>query len=542
MKALLPILICLILVGINAPLQAQNIRLSRFIMVTDTITDEGVTFAASSDDAEQENDEIDSLFDDDLDAGWEGEPDDLNILTTGLRFRDMWIPKGATIDSAYIIVNSHESKTAEDVARITIVGDAADNAGTFTEDNLIDDRPRTQATVLWEVAVPWGLWTYHRTPDLSGIVQEIVNRDGWQLGNALAFVLLGEDQGPSEVENAREFESFENIADPEDGGDGQNHPERIPELVVYYSVESGLIEIPIVATDTITDEGVTFLASSDDAEQENDEIDSLFDDDLDAGWEGAPEDQNILTAGLRFQNVNLPKGTTIDSAFIQVFSHESKTPEDVARITIVGDAADHAATFTEDSLIDARPWTQASLLWEVNESWGLWTPHLTPDVGPIVQEIINRDGWEAGNALAFLLLGENQGPSEVENAREFESFENIADPEDGGDGQNHPERVPRLLIYFSTNNIVASASDAFRADVKPLRVFPNPATDQITIDLDSDEVSSIRVFSTTGQLLRSWQNQFGRQIQLSLADLPMGTYYLQVFQKDEIFVQKLVLR
>jgi hypothetical protein len=29
--------------------------------------------------------------------------------------------------------------------------------------------------------------------------------------------------------------------------------------------------------------------------------------------------------------------------------------------------------------------------------------------------------------------------SEDENARELESFENIADPEDGGDGQHHPE-------------------------------------------------------------------------------------------------------
>ena len=37
----------------------QNFTFERYIMVTDTITDDedGITFAASSDDAEQENDE-----------------------------------------------------------------------------------------------------------------------------------------------------------------------------------------------------------------------------------------------------------------------------------------------------------------------------------------------------------------------------------------------------------------------------------------------------------------------------------------------------
>ena len=33
--------------------QAQSLEFSTFIIATDTITDEGVTFAASSDDAEQ---------------------------------------------------------------------------------------------------------------------------------------------------------------------------------------------------------------------------------------------------------------------------------------------------------------------------------------------------------------------------------------------------------------------------------------------------------------------------------------------------------
>ena len=102
---LLPILLLVLLASTTLAF-GQNFSFSRHIMVTDTITDEGVTLAVSSDDAEQENDEIDSLFDDDLDAGWEGDPEDLNVLTCGLRFRNILIPQGATIDSAFIIVYS----------------------------------------------------------------------------------------------------------------------------------------------------------------------------------------------------------------------------------------------------------------------------------------------------------------------------------------------------------------------------------------------------------------------------------------------------
>ncbi|MCR9052967.1 MAG: T9SS type A sorting domain-containing protein [Phaeodactylibacter xiamenensis] len=519
---------------------AQSLEFSRYIMATDTITDEGVTFAASSDDAEQENDAIDALFDDDIDAGWEGAPEDFNILSCGLRFRDICIPKGARIDSAFIVVYSHEAKTAEDVAELTIYGNDVDDAETFTEDALITDRTYTQERVEWTVAEEWGLWTEERTPDLSNIVQEIIDRDGWNFGNSLAFIIEGENQGPSEVENAREFESFENIADPEDGGDGQNKPERIPQLFIYYTVESAELQIPIVATDTITDEGVTFAASSDDAEQENDAIDALFDDDIDAGWEGAPEDFNVLSCGLRFQNLCIPKGARIDSAFIEVHSHEAKTAEDVAELTIYGNDVDDAETFTEDALITDRTYTNAVVEWTVAEEWGLWTKHRTPDLSSIVQELVDRDGWDAGNAIAFIIEGRNQGASEVENAREFESYENIADPEDGGDGQNKPERVPRLYVYYSSPN-VTSVREVFTPAVEPLKVFPNPATEMVTVELDTDEPSVILLFNSNGQLMRQHQSDWGQQQQIDIAGFAKGMYYLQARQNGKLYAQKLII-
>ena len=545
MKHFLRIVALFCFVGlIGAQATAQSALLRRTIVVTDTITDdEGVTLAASSDDAEQENDEIDTLFDDDIDSGWEGEPDDLNILTAGMRFQNIAIPKNAIIDSAYIVVFSHEGKSVDDVARITIFGDASDNSPTFTEDSLITDRGSTEATALWEVAEEWEIYQPYRTVDLSAIVQELVNRDGWASGNAMSFIFEGQDQGPSEVENAREWEAFENIADPEDGGDGQNHPERVPQLWVYYSSnpEAGVVDIPIVVTDTITDdEGVTLAASSDDAEQENDEIDTLFDDDIDSGWEGEPDDLNILTAGMRFQNIPVPQGTLIDSSYIIVFSHEGKSTDDVARITIVGDASDNSPTFTEDSLLSDRARTEASVLWEVAEEWEIYQPYRTTDLSAIVQEIVNREGWAEGNAMSFIFLGEDQGPSEVENAREWEAFENIADPEDGGDGQNHPERIARLQIFFTP--MATSLLNSLPISYNTLNVYPNPTQQELTtVELASPEAASLRLFNQSGQLVYLQLSTFGDKLQLKTDSLTPGMYIIQVQQGKELYSQKLLV-
>ena len=543
MKRIIPFLVLsvILVLGSVQSVWGQNLLFKRVIQVTDTIEDEdGVTLAVSSDDAEQENDEIDALTDDDIDAGWEGDPEDQNILTAGMRFRDIQVPQGAMVDSAFIIVFSHEGKDPEDVARITITADASDDAPTFTEDSLITDRARTAASVLWEVAEEWEIYQPYQTIDIGTIVQELVNRDGWSNGNAMAFIFQGENQGPSEVDNAREWEAFENIADPEDGGDGQNHPERVAQLHIYFSASANLLDVPIVVTDTIEDEeGVMLAISTDDAEQENEEMDSLSDDDIDAGWEGDPEDQNILTAGLRFQDMQIPQGATIDSAYLLVFSHEGKDPEDVARITIVADASDNPPTFSLDSLMTDRAQTEASVLWEVAEEWEIYQPYRTIDISPVVQEIVDRPGWEPGNAIAFLLKGENQGPSDVDNAREWEAFENIADPEDGGDGQNHPERIARFIVAWTLSG---ATSNDLPVTYNQLRVYPNPSAGNFIVELPKAIATDLTLYSLNGQRVAQQTALGTQEVRFETAQLTPGIYFLQVKQADQLYTQKVIIQ
>ncbi|TMK34551.1 MAG: hypothetical protein E6G58_11285 [Actinobacteria bacterium] len=128
--------------------------------------------------------------------------------TVGLRFAGLPIPKGATIQSAYIQFQCRVQTTG--ATSLTIEGQAADNPGTFTKTtNNISSRARTSANVGW-VPAPWGTvgaqGPDQQTPGLTSVMQEIVNRAGWNSGNAMVFIITGT--------GVRTAESFEGLFAP----------------------------------------------------------------------------------------------------------------------------------------------------------------------------------------------------------------------------------------------------------------------------------------------------------------------------------------
>jgi len=113
--------------------------------------------------------------------------------TVGIRFVGLSIPHGATIANAYLQFQVDETSTAP--ASLTIEGQAIGDAPTFTSSAWdISSRSRTTAAVSWSPA-PWTTvgeaGPNQRTPDLSSIVQEIVNGPDWSSGNALVVILTG---------------------------------------------------------------------------------------------------------------------------------------------------------------------------------------------------------------------------------------------------------------------------------------------------------------------------------------------------------------
>jgi hypothetical protein len=126
--------------------------------------------------------------------------DDLEITTDGntqqligIRFRDLPVPQGATITNAYLQFRVDGVSTAATDLQIRTV--AADNTPTYTTAlNDASSRPTTTQAVTWQ---PPGWSTVgaegaaQRTPDLTPLVQAVINRAGWNPGNALAFHITG---------------------------------------------------------------------------------------------------------------------------------------------------------------------------------------------------------------------------------------------------------------------------------------------------------------------------------------------------------------
>ena len=120
--------------------------------------------------------------------------------------------------------------------------------------------------------------------------------------------------------------------------------------------------------------------------------------------------------GLRFQNINIPQGTTILSASIQFTTDE--TDSGSTSITIRGEDTNNASIFSNSNYnISSRTLTSASVSWNSIPSWNsvgqAGANQQTPDITSIVQEIVNRGGWVNGNSMAFVINGSGERTAEA---------------------------------------------------------------------------------------------------------------------------------
>lgn len=122
-------------------------------------------------------------------------------------FRDIDIPKGATIESCILSVYSGFNSYGETCrGRITFV--AADSPEPPEDADEAEALAETTAYVDWVVDSEWEWHSKYNTPDLKTILQEIIDRDGWAPGNSICILIHdnGSDQGAQRDSN--DFDSF----------------------------------------------------------------------------------------------------------------------------------------------------------------------------------------------------------------------------------------------------------------------------------------------------------------------------------------------
>jgi hypothetical protein len=374
---------------------------------------------------------------------------DLELVYTGgnqevgMRFNGIQIPPGATITNAYIQFKVDETSSGETILKVE--GEAIDDAPAFmSTNNNITNRSRTAANVGWS-PLPWmtvgEAGIDQRTPDLSVIIQEVVDRTGWVQGNSIVLIVTGS--------GVRWAESY----DGDQAGAALLHVEysqgSITETPTPTSTplptntptatqtptSTPTPTNPPIATDTPTSTPlptntptVTFTPTStptstktpsptasstpthqpaggiievrvsgslDDAEESETGIMRVGSSDLELVYDGGNQE-----VGLRFNGIQIPPGATITNAYVQFKVDETSSGETILKVE--GEAIDDApAFFTSGNNISNRMRTVSSVSWTPPP----WTnrgdaglDQRTPDLSAIIQEIVERAGWVQGNS------------------------------------------------------------------------------------------------------------------------------------------------
>ncbi|MHC4431458.1 MAG: PPC domain-containing protein, partial [Planctomycetota bacterium] len=344
-------------------------RLDGSIIETFTIQDDDtvdVRVSTSADDVEERlSDGAMYLTSTDIELG-----DDLELIgeqSEGLRFQNVAIPQGATITSAYLEFETDEVGSTPTI--IEIRAQAADNAPVFSTANYdLTSRPTTSAFVVWDIPA-WNIVDQkHQSPDLASVVQEVVNRPGWNANNSIVFVITGT--------GTRTAEAY----------DGE--PDAAARLHVEYTVPSVDVWVSTSADDVEErlSDGAMYLTSTD----------IELGDDL--GLIGEQSE------GLRFQNVAIPQGATITAAYLEFETDEAGSTPTI--IDIRAQAADNAPVFSAANYdLTSRPTTAAFVVWDIPAWNTVDEKHRSPDLAAMVQEVVDRPGWSSNNSMAFVITG-----------------------------------------------------------------------------------------------------------------------------------------
>ncbi|MFT6915680.1 MAG: type IV pilus assembly protein PilY1 [Motiliproteus sp.] len=299
------------------------------------------TVSHSNDDAEQPLGSKAKLDSTDLEMLYEGNTEQV----IGVRFRLVDIPQGTHISNAYLsfsVKNHYDGDLS-----VRIFGEDTDNARVFrNKKNNLTKRNQTTASVDWDIAdadAPTS-GQQMQSVNISTIVQEIVNRDGWVANNKMAFII---ERISGSSSDKRQFHSFDSTTDSD----------LRPQLHIDYSAASGSGE--------------------------------------------------MQTVGLRFNDVSVPQGATITSARLKLSAGDSNAESasltfwgELAGHSDPFDVSVHN--------LSGRTPTTNSVGWIGTPAWSYGSTYTAPELLTIAQEIVDLSVWCGGNSMTFFVKGNAQ--------------------------------------------------------------------------------------------------------------------------------------
>jgi len=439
------------------------------------------TINASSDDAEERvNSGTVVTTSTDLEINYEGGEPQL----VGMLFDNISISQGTGIcPNTYLEFQADESNS--EVTTINIYGQDIDDAPNLGNgDGNLSDRILTTAKVTWSNVPAWSTGNTYQTPSIQSIIQEIIDRPGWNNNNEMVMIVVGD--GGSRV------------AESHDGNSS-----AAPTLHIEYDSGAGCGS-PAV-------ESVQINSDNDDSEE--DTSDGSVDrksNDLNMVHEGG----TAQLVGLRFNSITVPSGATITGASIRFTTDEADA--DATSTTIYGELNATPVTFSGANNISSRTRTTAKTAWNNIPAWSTigesGANQTTPDFAAVVQEIVNLGGWSSGNSMTFILEGWGERTAEAFDGSAADAAEltidyTISIPGEANIGISKTDSVDPVPVNTGYNYSLVVTNNG-----------PLDATAVTLTDVLPGALTFVSVFTTQGTCSES-----SGTVSCAFGDIPNGS-------------------
>ncbi|MEL7001217.1 MAG: T9SS type A sorting domain-containing protein [Bacteroidota bacterium] len=239
--------------------------------------------------------------------------------------------------------------------------------------------------------------------------------------------------------------------------------------------------------------------------------------------------------GMRFTGLSIPSGVTIENAYIQFTTDETSSGS--SNLTIRGHDVNDSWSFGSSNYdISNRSLTSASVSWSPSS----WTSvgqagsgQRTPDIKSIIQEIVNRSGWNSGNDISIIINGSGKRTAESYNGSR--------------------SRAPLLVVEYqneNNNTFARAGSGAYvtnilapQTDISGLLLYPNPVHNLLHIELKEVEAgtdANILIYSISGEIVHAEDFKVDGLKMIDMQNLKLGTYLINIVAKDKAYFQKVI--
>lgn len=105
--------------------------------------------------------------------------------------------------------------------------------------------------------------------------------------------------------------------------------------------------------------------------------------------------------GFRFRDINIPPDSTIQHAHLSLLYADWSSGLPIL-LDVHGENVNSSTSFSDaNPLVSERELTSASEPWVINEAPTSWFD--SPNLASVLQEVINRSGWQSGNSLSLII-------------------------------------------------------------------------------------------------------------------------------------------